>query len=160
MFVCPEGIRTNGKYLIRFKRGAFAALLPVTPAIIRYDYYTLNPTTEPLGFSLIPLLFSDWIPSTVTLDAYVPFIPNDYLFTEYAKKIPDGDKMEKWEIYAYAVRDMMAKEGPFIKSTKTGREIMSYKLFMKGIKNEFTFEGKTFKWPHTSLAGQVQDKKD
>ena len=55
--------------------------------------------------------------------------------------------MEKWEVYAHAVRDFLAKEGPFIKSEKTGRDNVNYKLFMKGIKNEVSFEGKTFTWP-------------
>ena len=35
------------------------------------------------------------------------FIPNDYLYTEYAKTIDGYEKMEKWEIYAHAVHDFM-----------------------------------------------------
>ena len=120
LYITAEGLRTNGKYIIRFKRGAFAALLPVTPAVLRFDYSRVNPSTEPLGFSIILLILSDLVQTTCTMDTYAPFSPNDYLFTEYAKKIPNGDKMEKWEIYAYAIRDIIAKEGPFIKSTKTG----------------------------------------
>ena len=40
-------------------------------------------------------------------------MPNEYLFTEYRKQIPGGDKMEKWEVYAYAMRDFMAETGDF-----------------------------------------------
>ena len=41
------------------------------------------------------------------------FVPNDYLYTEYAKTVPGHEKMEKWEIYAHAVHDFMCKEGGF-----------------------------------------------
>lgn len=44
---------------------------------------------------------------------YPIFVPNEYLYTEYRKQIPDGDKMERWEVYAYAVRDFMAEKGGF-----------------------------------------------
>ena len=36
------------------------------------------------------------------------FTPNDYLFTKHADK-----GAEKWEIYAWAVRDAMMKSGDF-----------------------------------------------
>ena len=88
--IAPEGLRTNGKYLVRFKRGAFASLLPVTPALLRYDYSKVNPTTEPCGFGIGWLIFAELLPTTVTIDSYAPLIPNDYLFNEYAKKIPGG----------------------------------------------------------------------
>ena len=35
--------------------------------------------------------------------------------------------MEKWEIYAYAIRDIIAKKGPFIKSEKTGEDFTNYR---------------------------------
>ena len=37
-----------------------------------------------------------------------PFYPNDYLFEKHADK-----GKEKWEIYAWAVRDIMCKVGGF-----------------------------------------------
>ena len=55
--------------------------------------------------------------------------------------------MGKWEIYAYAVRDMMAKEGKLTKSAKTGQDHVNYSKFMTGRCDEVTFEGKTFTWP-------------
>ena len=158
--IAPEGLRTNGTAVVRFKRGAFASLLPVTPAVLKYDYARVNPTTDPCGFSIAFLIISDFIPTTVTLNSYQPFIPNEFLFTEYAKTIPGGEKMEKWEVYAHAVRDIIAKEGNFIKSTKTGRDNVNYKLFMKGIKNEVTIDGKTFKWPHFESKNSDRGKQE
>ena len=44
------------------------------------------------------------------------FIPNEYLYTEYARTIPGHEKMEKWEIYAYAVEDLIRTHGKFGKN--------------------------------------------
>ena len=40
-----------------------------------------------------------------------PFIPNDYLYETHADK---GE--EKWQIYAWAVREAMSEVGPLIKN--------------------------------------------
>ena len=47
---------------------------------------------------------------------YPVFQPNDYLFETHADK---GD--EKWEVYAWACRDLMAKVGGF------GKHDITYK---------------------------------
>jgi lysophosphatidylcholine acyltransferase/lyso-PAF acetyltransferase len=43
LLIAPEGAVTNGKYLIRFKVGAFTPLLPIQPVLLRYHYKYLNP---------------------------------------------------------------------------------------------------------------------
>lgn len=150
LVIAPEGLRTNGKYIVRFKRGAFLSLRPVLPATIRYDYTQCGPTTDPTGYNVSMLVFSQFIPTTVHINTYAPFIPNEYLFTEYRKKLPGGDKMEDWQVYAEAVRDMIAKEANLIKSPLTGADNINYKYFMRGVKDEVTSStGKTFRWPHT-----------
>ena len=58
-------------------------------------------------------MLSEWKYKKAQLDMYPIFVPNEYLYTEYRKQIPDGDKMERWEVYAYAVRDFMAEKGGF-----------------------------------------------
>ena len=40
------------------------------------------------------------------------FIPNDYLFSTHMDKSKNG---EKWEVYAWATRDLMCKVGGFAK---------------------------------------------
>ena len=47
------------------------------------------------------------------MEIYPIFVPNEYLFTEYRKTIPGGDKMERWEVYAHALRDFLAEKGGF-----------------------------------------------
>jgi hypothetical protein len=46
-----------------------------------------------------------------------PFLPNEYLFTTHADK-----GTEKWEIYAWALRDIMAKVGDFKLNNQPTRE--------------------------------------
>ena len=36
LIIFPEGGTTNGKYIIKFKKGAFVSLLPIWPKVIKY----------------------------------------------------------------------------------------------------------------------------
>ena len=74
-------------------------------------------------------------------------MPNEFLYTEYAKTIPGYETMEKWEIYAHAVRDFMCREGGFGTNEQPNRECVSMELFVGGKKDEITVNGKTFYWP-------------
>lgn len=67
-----------------------------------YDCTTLWP--------LVILVLSNWV-NGFEKTFYPAFIPNDYLFKTHADK-----GTEKWEIYAWAVRDFMAKAGKFEKN--------------------------------------------
>jgi len=55
-----------------------------------------------------PLLCTMWATwrHDITIKVLPPFIPNDYLFETHRDK---GE--EKWQIYAWAVRDAMSVEG-------------------------------------------------
>lgn len=66
-------------------------------------------------------------------------MPNDYLFETHKDK-----GKEKWEIYAWAVRDVMAKFGGFEKATQSNSEKIMYKDFMGGKTDELTYNGKTW----------------
>jgi len=57
-----------------------------------------------------------WRMITVNLVIMPPFQPNEYLWAAHADK-----GKEKWEIYAWAVRDVIAKVGGF------GKHDMSYR---------------------------------
>lgn len=121
--VMAEGTVTNGKNMQKFKRGAFESLLPCTPSYVRFNWNMVAPdycTVLGLGSSL--LCFCDPWMNTVDAVRMPTFIPNEYLYTEYAKKIPGGDKMPKWEIYAYAVNEIIRKKGGFGKNDQAARE--------------------------------------
>ena len=84
------------------------------PCWFRYHWNTVSPDYAALrgfdyGFLLVCLPF----PIRTEVHHLPVFVPNDYLFTEYAKTIEGHETMEKWEIYAHAVRDLIKREGNF-----------------------------------------------
>lgn len=80
--------------------------------------------------------------------SYPVFVPNDYLFTEYAKTISGYEKMEKWEIYAHAVNDFIQKEGQFGVGTEQLREKIKLQKFVWRDTDEITpASGNTYYWP-------------
>lgn len=107
-FIFPEATTTAGSHLIDFKKGSFVGNFPVKPWVhlvdqndwkITYDVMPLPPhfflqLCKPLTFSRI-------------LELPV-FIPNENLY--------EGKQGERWEIYAAAVKDVMAKVGNLKKS--------------------------------------------
>ena len=102
--IFAEGSVTNGKNLSRFRRGGFSGLKAIQPCIVKYDWKNVNPTyAEGMGLEIGLLIVSELGMKSMTCTHYPTFIPNDYLFTEYAKTIEGHEKLEKWEIYAHAV---------------------------------------------------------
>ena len=68
------------------------------------------------------------------------FQPNEYLYTEYRKQIPDGDKLERWEVYAHALRDFMSNQGGFGLNDQPLRDRIGYQKYMFRQKNSVTVE--------------------
>ena len=105
-----EGTVTNGLNVSRFRRGSFQSLKPVKPMVMKYYWKKVNPDCSTnLGMEFFPFIFSEWGLKDLTLTHFPTFVPNDYLFSTYAKTIKGHEKMEKWEIYAHAVRDFLQK---------------------------------------------------
>lgn len=65
------------------------------------------------------------------------FQPNDYLFENYnhGETGKDGKELERWEIFAWAVRDSMLKAGGFDKRVYTWAENHAYEIYMNKEKN-------------------------
>jgi len=118
----PEGSTTNGSRLLSFKKGAFIGEMPVIPQLHEFD------DKEGISMSydvihLVPLLIgigTKWR-RDVNVKVMPPFIPNDYLFETHKDK---GE--ERWEIYAWAMRDAMCKEGNIPKSDMRVRDRIEY----------------------------------
>ena len=82
----------------------------VNPSHIKYNWQRVNPDgSANVGLELFPLIFSEMGLRTIEINHYPTFVPNEYLFNEYSKTIEGGDKMEKWEIYAAAVNDLIRR---------------------------------------------------
>ena len=94
----PEGAVTNGLNMARFQRGAFAGNKAVMPCMFKYDYKTISPDYAGgiSGSTQTVISNCELTWCTVNLNSYPVFVPNDYLYTEYAKTIPGYENMEKW----------------------------------------------------------------
>ena len=109
-----EATPTNGDKLNKFRRGAFQALSPMNISWFRNYYPGVSPDYASLkALDYCFVLCCEFWPWSTDVHHYPTFVPNDYLFTEYAKTLEGGDKMEKWEIYAEAVRDFIKTKGGF-----------------------------------------------
>ena len=144
---------------MKFKRGSFVANVAVQPCTIHAKE---NDVTACFGivrgidnafltsceFKLIP----------VEIKRYPAFVPNEWMYTEYRKTIPEGETMQKWEVYAHAVRDFMAKAGKFELTDLSMREGFEFRKLFYGWKTEIEAAGKTIKWPKGGKC-TIEDKK-
>jgi hypothetical protein len=85
-----EGGTTNG-HLIQFKKGAFAALLPIRPKAVRYIYPTISPSSGVLDGIVHHVLVCGCLWSRVEVDEMPVFRPNDFFWKNHQK---EGE--EKW----------------------------------------------------------------
>ena len=73
---------------------------------------------------ILVLCFSNLVPTLCTLYIMPPFVPNQYMLDRH------NDKGEfDWEIYAWCVRDAMAKAGGFDLCEQTIREKLAFEKF-------------------------------
>ena len=93
--------------MLKFKKGAFAAEKMIKPILMVWN---LDGTFYPAYdiMELLPLAIMMWSSfcMQVTILDLPEFAPNDYLFSTHSDK-----GTERWEIYAWAARDFMAKAG-------------------------------------------------
>ncbi len=108
-----------------FKKGAFASLKAVRPVVLKYEAGTLFPSYDIIPFLPFVILQLSVFDYKCTVNELPTFVPNDYLYTTHADK-----GKEKWEIYAWAVRDIIAKNGDFEKSEIPYREKLKYEVLL------------------------------
>jgi len=124
--------------------------------VLKYKWTYLSPTWEGMPFIAHAALM--YMYGTFHVDVHVlpPFKPNDYLFETHKEQ-----GKEKWEVYAWAVRDVMARFGSFNKATQTNSEKIMYKNFMVGKTDKLEYEGKTWTAPsmHTKLPEKARSDK-
>lgn len=144
--IFAEGGSHNGSHLLQFKRGAFTALLPITPYVMKYQWDMFCPTFDVLTFIPFAVLHLCSFGHRATLHKFPVFVPNDYLFKTHEDKVlkslqadakgPKFPAVEKWEIYAWALRDIMSKEGKIpMSNDQTQAMRLQYKAIM-GVRPE------------------------
>jgi len=102
--------------LLKFRRGALAALRPVTPCFVKVSYSMVSPTYESVEF--FPWLIL-CLSSLGVFQSHVyimpSFIPTDHMFKTHRHGSSDQElgHEEKVEIYARCLREAIAKQSGF-----------------------------------------------
>ena len=148
----PEATATNGVNLNRFRRGCFTPLRPINPAMFKNYINNVSPDYA----SLMALDFCFLMVSQLRFwrseaHHYPTFVPNDYLFTEYAKTLDGGEKMEKWEIYAAALHDFIKTKGGFGDGLQANREKVKLQHFLWGKTDSIEVNGHTWEWKNNQV---------
>ena len=105
----PEGGTTNGRAMIKFKKGAFAALRAVKPHAIKYWSSFM-----PIESGAIPFESHLWLMglnmrSSCEIDEFPTFKPNQYFWDNHLKEGED-----KAVCYARCIRELMSKESNMV----------------------------------------------
>ena len=129
MLIYPESTQSNGKYLLPFKRGAFAGLKAVKPVVLTYESNEWGSLAWDCMGWLDHALLTYSMPqiAQAKMIELPPFLPNDYLLETHKDK-----GASKWEIYAWAVRDVMSKASGKPTIEEDARDKAEFKQFMCG----------------------------
>ena len=107
--IFAEGGTTNGSAIMKFKKGAFHSEMTVQPIFLKYSFGTLNPAFDTIPFlALLILTLSTPCGMSCEVNILPNFKPNEYLFETHKDK-----GQERWEIFAWAVRDVIVERGGF-----------------------------------------------
>ena len=113
--IFAEGTVTNGECLLPFKRGAFAGMRTVQPVFCKLSNSAVHLRTDTFDIPvLVVLLVCEIGLRRSTLHIMPPFTPNDKMLEIHSDK-----GTEDWQIFAWCVRDAMAKAGNFVKREHT-----------------------------------------
>lgn len=108
--------------MLQFKKGAFIGMKTVSPHVIKYTWNKVSPTWDSMSFlAQAPIMYSYGTYKCV-VKVLPDFKPNQYLLDTHRDK-----GKEDWEIFAWAVRDVMAKVGEFEKNEQSLRDKVLYK---------------------------------
>jgi hypothetical protein len=106
---------------------------------MKYTWKNFSPTWEGMPFICHGNMMLSYGPFHCETTVLPPFKPNEFLYEKHGK-----EGMEKWEVFAEAVRDVMAKQGGLEKCDQKLSDKIMYKDFMCGKTDEFTINGETF----------------
>ena len=129
----PEGTTTNGKCILKFKRGAFYSLLPIKPQIILLDNNLNYSVAIGVGSAIMNYFRSlCYFGCKINLCELPVIKPTEYMFEKYSHL---GE--EKWEIFAEVTRRIMCEIGGLKPSDKTFRDSKRYENSLyKGVYEE------------------------
>jgi len=107
ILVFPEGGTTNGSSIVKFKKGAFVSEMRVKPIVMNYNTkQTVIPAYDIIEIFPLAVLQLSWSCLTASVKLLPDFEPTEYLFETFKDK-----GKERWEIFAWAAREVMMKAG-------------------------------------------------
>ena len=121
--IFPEGTCTNGSHLLPFKRGCFEAECSVTPILLEFEYSDFSTDYGIINLLVIAFLTMCWLRFDLetTVKIMPVFKPTPYMFQTHAAK-----GSERWQVYAWAVREAMAEKSGAPKSELPQRAKLAY----------------------------------
>ena len=126
-----EGGTSNNTCILPFKKGAFFSEKAIRPVYIKYDYGSFSPAWDVLGgFEHMILMNLNCEITTATLHVLPDFKPNEFMFKKFEDK-----GAERWEIYAWVIRDIMASHGNFDKDETPYNIKFQYEKYMRCVPN-------------------------
>jgi lysophosphatidylcholine acyltransferase/lyso-PAF acetyltransferase len=112
LVIYPEGTTTNGTCILPFKKGAFMAETTYKPVVLKYsDRNSFSTSYDCIRLDSLIFMNLSWCFMRATVLDLPEFQPNEYLFKKHADK-----GKERWEIIAWALRDIMSKAGKLRKN--------------------------------------------
>lgn len=120
--IFPEGTISSGRCLLEFKKGAFEALYPLKPFIIKNKnkYFDISGGSMNLLAHLFIFLSHFWHNIEIT---ELPILsPNEFMFNNSEIK----EKEKKWQIFALTAKNIMSEIGKLEKSEKSFKENLEY----------------------------------
>ncbi|CDW76747.1 acyltransferase family protein [Stylonychia lemnae] len=103
--IYPEGSTANGEFILPLKRGAFLSNTSILPIILNYKSNKISIAKDSIYQKWLLFLSSmEFFDVSCEIIECPIFIPNDYLYQKHKNQ-----GQEKWEIYAWAIRDIYSK---------------------------------------------------
>ena len=98
----------------------------IKPLLLDWKVGTVHPAYDTIEVLVLAILQFSWSCMSVTIKEMPDFEPNEYLFETFKDK-----GKERWEIYAWALRDAMMQAGKLEACDYTLKEKLQYEGFMQ-----------------------------
>ena len=93
---------------------------------MKYKWSTVSPAFEVMEFLPLAIIHLSWACFSCEVVVLPDFQPNEYMFEQHSDK-----GKERWEIFAWAIRDVMCTHGEFLKCNVSMRKKCEYEKYMQ-----------------------------
>lgn len=108
------------------KKGAFYAEKTIRPMFLKYRSSTVSPAFDVMEFLPLAILQLSWHCFRCDVTVLPDFQPNEYLFETHKEQ-----GLERWEIFAWATREILCEHGGFGKCDMSLKHKLQYEAYMQ-----------------------------